>query len=205
MADDAAESARARIDERATLPDIFARACVKFADKIALDIPPTSTRARVRLTYRELDALSRAVAELVAEYVEPIAATNGASDNIVALALARTDARLYAAMLGAMRAGCAYCAIDPAFPAQQASEILRDSKAIALVCDTARAESIAQARQAHRRASRLSTRALRILSRVTFMSFNSRTLIASCKVRQRVTTRASRNSGLRGLLEQPLL
>ena len=143
VADDAAESTRARSDERATLPDIFARACVKFADEIALDIPPTTTRARVRLTYRELDALSRAVAQLVAELVEPITATDGASDKIVALALSRTDARLYAAMLGAMRAGCAYCAIDPAFPAQQASEILRDSKAIALVCDTARAESIA--------------------------------------------------------------
>ena len=36
---------------------------------------------------------------------------------MVVLALPRTDPHLFAAMLGTMRAGCAYCAVDPSFPA----------------------------------------------------------------------------------------
>ncbi len=120
--------------EHATILDLFARTCTRSPDAVALEIPPADGRARVTLSYSELDRMSRAVATLLAPHA--------ARDAVVALALPRTDARLYAAILGAMRAGCAYSAIDPVFPARQAADILRDANAVALIADHARATEI---------------------------------------------------------------
>ncbi len=120
-----------------SLSALFARASAQWPEQIALDIPPTAARTRVCLTYRELDAWSQSIAQMLAPYAT--------RDAVVVLGLPRTDARLYAAMLGAMRAGCAYCAVDPMFPAVQAAEIVRDSHAIALIAPSSRAKEIAAA------------------------------------------------------------
>ncbi|MCE2881837.1 MAG: amino acid adenylation domain-containing protein [Planctomycetaceae bacterium] len=121
-----------------TILDLFAEACARHGDLVALDIPPDGARARCTKTYAELDAMAEQVAGLVAASL----GARPVRDAVVALALPRTDPWLYAAMLGSMRAGCAYVAIDPAFPARQAAEIVRDAAAVALVAERARADDI---------------------------------------------------------------
>ncbi len=120
-----------------SIVDLFDRACALNTDAIALEIPGAIGRARVKLTYHELDTQSRAIATMLA--------ANAARDAVVALALPRTDARLYAAMLGVMRAGSAYCAIDPAFPDALCAQIVRDSGAVALIANDDRARTIMDA------------------------------------------------------------
>ena len=113
-----------------TILDFFIASRNDAPRAIALDIPPNSERSRCVLSYAELDRMARAIAALLAPRVRP--------DAIVILALPRTDPHLYAAMLGAMHAGCAYCAIDPSFPTRAAEEIVRDARPIAVIADDAR-------------------------------------------------------------------
>ena len=119
-----------RLETSSTVLDLFDRALAARPDACALEIPA----AGARLTYAEIDAMADAFAD----------ACRGAdvlradADPVVALALPRTDPWLFAAMLGAMRAGAAYLAIDPAFPARQAAEIVRDAGAAAIASTGAR-------------------------------------------------------------------
>ncbi len=118
----------------ANLCDIFARTVAAHPGLVALEIPPAQGRARVQLTYAELERMADAVAALLAPFA--------ARDAVVALAMPRTDERIFAAMLGVMRAGCAYAAIDPAFPPAQAAAIVRDAAAVAIIADAGRAQEI---------------------------------------------------------------
>jgi len=113
-----------------TILDFFDRACATRPHACALEIPASGARH----TYSEIDAMANAVAAAVLPLARP--------DAVVALALPRTDPWLFAAMLGAMRAGAAYVAIDPAFPARQAAEIVRDARAVAIVGAEARCAEI---------------------------------------------------------------
>jgi non-ribosomal peptide synthetase-like protein len=120
-----------------TVLDLFDAACARHGDGAALDVPPGDGRGRVTWTYRQL-------AERADRFRAAIA-PHAASDAVVVLALARTDPRLYAAMLGVMRAGCAYCAIDPSFPDRQAADVVQDARARAIVGPAARVRAIADA------------------------------------------------------------
>ncbi|MBU3683362.1 MAG: amino acid adenylation domain-containing protein, partial [Phycisphaerales bacterium] len=120
-----------------TALDLFDAACARHRDGAALDVPPGDGRQRVTWTYRQL-------AEQ-ADRFRAALAPHAARDAVVVLALARTDPRLHAAMLGAMRAGCAYCAIDPSFPDRQAADVVRDARACAIVGAAGRVRAIADA------------------------------------------------------------
>ncbi|MEY2795069.1 MAG: hypothetical protein RIR10_785, partial [Planctomycetota bacterium] len=126
----------------ATVLEIFDRVTERAPDSIALDIPNVAT-----WSYAELDRSAARVADLVRECLQ----NRPARDAVVAVALSRRDPWLFASLLGVMRAGAAYVAIDPAFPAKQAATILEDAGAIALVADEARAAEIfAHSTTAHR-------------------------------------------------------
>ncbi|MEY2714540.1 MAG: hypothetical protein RIT24_883, partial [Planctomycetota bacterium] len=118
--------------EARTVLDLFDQACALHADACALDIPERS-----RLTYAELDRWTRQVAAAVAPFA--------ARDAVIAIAVPRDSPWLYASLLGVMRAGAAYVAIDPSFPAKQAAAILADAGAVALIAEPARASEIAGA------------------------------------------------------------
>ncbi len=120
------------MNEPRTVLDLLERACSVHADACALDIP-----GRARLTYAELDARARRVAARVAPFAS--------RDAVIAIALPRDSPWLYASIVGIMRAGAAYVAIDPAFPAKQAAAILADSGASALIAEPAREREIAAA------------------------------------------------------------
>ena len=120
-----------------TVLDLFDAACARHGDGVALDVPPAAGRRRVTWTYRRLSAEAQRFRAAIAPHA--------ARDAVVVLALPRTDPRLFAAMLGAMRAGCAYCAIDPSFPDRQAAAVVRDARACAIVGPDGRVRAIADA------------------------------------------------------------
>ena len=121
-------------DPTATVLDLFDRACAANADACALEVPGVA-----RVSYSKLDRLSRQVATHLGAHL----GTRASRDAVVAIALPRSDPWLYAAILGVMRAGAAYVAIDPAFPARQAAAILGDAGAVALIGAPGRLAAIA--------------------------------------------------------------
>ena len=81
------------------------------------------------ITYAELDAYANQIAHgLIARGVRP--------GDLVALYLNKSH-RLYAAMLGILKAGAAYVPIDPRFPLERIRAILEDSAAKAFVTEHA--------------------------------------------------------------------
>jgi non-ribosomal peptide synthetase-like protein len=79
------------------------------------------------LTYAELDAYANQIAHgLISRGVRP--------GDLVALYLKKSP-RLYAAMLGILKAGAGYVPIDPRFPLERIKAILDDSRATAFVTE----------------------------------------------------------------------
>jgi non-ribosomal peptide synthetase-like protein len=118
-----------------TVLDLFERSCAANARRCALEVPGADA-----LTYSELDRRARKVAACV---IRQAFASRAPRDSVVAIALPRTEPWLYASILGVMRAGAAYVAIDPSFPARQAAAILADAGAVALIATPERAAAIA--------------------------------------------------------------
>jgi non-ribosomal peptide synthetase-like protein len=114
------------------VPDLlhafFTKAVARWPKLIAVDVPPSiQGLERRQATYMELDRQSDAVADILHPLVTP--------ECVVAILLPRDSERLYAAQIGVLKAGAAYACIDPAFPDGQASDILQDSEALALLTD----------------------------------------------------------------------
>lgn len=123
--------------EPAVLPEFFAQAAVRWPDAVAVDVPPAATRPnRETVTYAELKHES----ELLAGVVH-LAVGRGA---VAAIMLGRTTPRLYVAQLAVLRSAAAYVCVDPAFPDDQVTHILSDSKARALLTDAAGADRAAR-------------------------------------------------------------
>ena len=116
-----------------TVLDLLDRAHRAAPESIALEIPRVAT-----WTYAELDESARRAAMAITACL----AGRPARDAVVAVALPRTTPWLSASLLGAMRAGTAYVAIDPAFPAKQAAAILANADAVAPIAEDARAAEI---------------------------------------------------------------
>lgn len=117
------------------LHEFFRHAASRFPDRPALDIPPGPGRPRrILWTYRELDETSRQFAKRHFGSASPEA--------VAAILLPRTDPRVYALQLAALRSGAAYVCIDPSFPDGQVAEILADSGAFALFTSTETAKSL---------------------------------------------------------------
>ena len=118
------------------LHEFFAQAVVRWPDAVAVDVPPAASRpGRETLTYAELKHES----ELLAGVVN-LAVGRGA---VAAIMLGRTTPRLYVAQLAVLTAAAAYVCVDPAFPDDQVTHILSDSRARALLTDAAGAERAA--------------------------------------------------------------
>jgi non-ribosomal peptide synthetase-like protein len=118
------------------LHEYFDRAAATWPEAVAIDVPPGPGRPRTTTTYlalrRESERLARAVLAV---------ATPG---QIIAIMLARTTEQIYAAQLGVLRAAAAYVCIDPSFPDEQVTHILRDAGAAALLTDAEGAERAAR-------------------------------------------------------------
>ena len=102
-----------------TFPALFQAAVTAFPDAIAV------VDDRTEWTYTELDTRSDQLARVLIEHgVGP--------EDVVALALDRS-AELVAAMLAVQKAGAAYLAIDPDYPAKRITYLLDDANPALLI------------------------------------------------------------------------
>ena len=121
------------------LHEFFARAARRWPGRVAVETPPSPGRpVRRAVTYAELDRRSDAFAHALTPFVR--------GECIVAVLLPRTSEHVYLAQLAALKAGAAYCCIDPAFPDAHVGHILNDARPVALITDgdgAARARRVA--------------------------------------------------------------
>ncbi|HLG14753.1 MAG TPA: amino acid adenylation domain-containing protein [Blastocatellia bacterium] len=117
-------------DGHLLLHQFFERASRQWPDRTAVDVPPGIGRPDRRLvTYRELENQSAALAR----FLRPLVT----GECVVAILLPRRTELLYSSQLAVLKSGAAFTCIDPAFPDEQACDILEDSRAVALLTDRA--------------------------------------------------------------------
>src|SRR3954470_17689911 len=108
-----------------SLVHLFDDVADRHADRVAIELPPGAARPdRQTTTYTQLQAWADAVAAALG----PVAST----DAIVAVHLGRAAASLYAAQLGAFRAGMAFTCLDPKFPDDHIRRVLEDAQPAAI-------------------------------------------------------------------------
>ena len=114
-----------------TLDAIFQRALAAHGDRIAIDIPPRGERARIQLTYRDLDER----ASVIAGAIDAMPGSpDDASQSIVVIMLPRDSPDVYAAQLAASRLNCAFCCVDEAFPDWHIRSVIADAQPRAVLC-----------------------------------------------------------------------
>ena len=106
----------------------------EWRDLIAIDIPPGRDRPeRVTVTYAELVHRSLSVGAQVRGAVA--VSRRRTADPVVAILLPRHTVEAFAALIGIMREGAAYTAIDPSFPDERVAALIEDAQAAAVVTD----------------------------------------------------------------------
>src|SRR4029077_2206429 len=89
------------------------------------------------LTYAELDSYANRIARALVR--------RGAGPDVLVAILLEKSPRLFAALLGVLKAGSAYVPLDPKFPIERIEDILDDSRAILVISECALAHSFAGA------------------------------------------------------------
>jgi amino acid adenylation domain-containing protein len=117
-------------DTEQSIPARFERQLQRHADRLAVDTDDA------RISYAELDRLSNGIAHA-------ILAAGGASSEPVALLLDQGHTAV-AAILGVLKAGKFYVALDPAHPSARSCAVMKDCGAALIATDARRA---AQARE----------------------------------------------------------
>ncbi|KMY85247.1 Non-ribosomal peptide synthetase [Candidatus Paraburkholderia calva] len=112
----------------------FATVVARFGDKAAVRF------AGEALSYRELDDLSGRIASGLSARV-PLGACVG-------LAVAK-GTRLIAAMLGVLKAGCAYVPLDTSYPAERLQHFAANCALTACIADAGSRDGLAAAGLAH--------------------------------------------------------
>ena len=84
----------------------------------------------VRLTYREVNRISDAIASQIQLKVESLKL----KEPVVSILINRSEWMVLAA-LGALKAGCAYQPLDPSYPAERLNFMMKDAKAAVLIAD----------------------------------------------------------------------
>ncbi|MFC6083642.1 amino acid adenylation domain-containing protein [Sphaerisporangium aureirubrum] len=113
-------------DPDVSLVDLFSAQAARTPDAIAVEDPGRA------LTYRRLDERSNQLAHLLRR-------RSVEAGDVVGIRLGRS-VDLLVAMLGIMKAGAAYLPLDPAYPADRTSYMVRDSSARMVVTDAELAE-----------------------------------------------------------------
>jgi len=117
-------------EEPSLLHGFFEAAASRWPDEPAVEIPPGTGRPSRRVvTYVALRQEADALADAISPFVR--------KECVVAILLPRATELLYAAQLGALKAGAAHTCIDPAYPDGHVRDILKDSGAVVLVTDAA--------------------------------------------------------------------
>ena len=115
------------------LEDFFGQTAQRYPLSVALERPAVSVHDHdVSLTYAELDRAAEQLAARIRLFVAP--------DDIVMLAFPRTNVDAYVSLLGVLKAGAAYCALDLTFPDDRIRQLIIDAQPkVLLTTDTGKA------------------------------------------------------------------
>ena len=116
-------------DDAQTIVSLFRRQVAETPDNLAVIYHD------VRLTYREVDEKTDAIAALVNSKVE------GGKENVVSILIGRSEWMVLAS-LGVLKAGCAYQPLDPSYPADRLNFMMQDADAKLLIAEEALLEKV---------------------------------------------------------------
>jgi amino acid adenylation domain-containing protein len=120
-------------DDHASLASTFEAQVIRYPDRIAVASGDSHS------TYRELDQAANRIAQIILSRL-------GTKEETVAL-LFRPGISIIAAILGTLKAGKIYCALDPSYPPPRTAYMLEDCQARLLLTDSRHFSSAKQLAQ----------------------------------------------------------
>ena len=118
-------------DATQTIVSLFREQVVKTPDNLAL------VYHDVRLTYKEVDEWTDAIAARVLSTVE------GGKENVVSILIGRGEWMVLAS-LGVLKAGCAYQPLDPSYPTERLNFMMQDADAKLLIAQEDLLEKVSE-------------------------------------------------------------
>ena len=116
-------------DATQTIVSLFRRQAAETPDNLAL------VYHDVRMTYKEVDEKTDAIASLIRARVE------GGKENVVSVLIGRGEWMVLAS-LGVLKAGCAYQPLDPSYPSERLNFMMQDADAKLLIAEEALLEKV---------------------------------------------------------------
>lgn len=110
-------------DDTQTIVSLFRKQAAETPDNLAV------VYHDVRLTYKEVDERTDAVAARIIEVIG-----NDTKEKVVSILINRSEWMVIAS-LAALKAGCAYQPLDPSYPAERLNFMMKDANAALLIAD----------------------------------------------------------------------
>jgi len=110
-------------DDTQTIVSLFRRQAAETPDNIAVVYHDT------RLTYKEVDARTDAIATRIKEVIG-----NDKKEPVVSILINRSE-WMVVASLAALKAGCAYQPLEPSYPAERLNFMMKDANTALLIAD----------------------------------------------------------------------
>ena len=111
-------------DDTQTIVSLFRKQAAETPDNLAV------VYHDVRLTYKEVDERTDAIAARIIEVIG-----NDTKEKVVSILINRSE-WMVVASLAALKAGCAYQPLDPSYPAERLNFMMKDANAALLIADT---------------------------------------------------------------------
>ncbi|MBM4052482.1 MAG: amino acid adenylation domain-containing protein [Planctomycetes bacterium] len=118
-----------------TLDAIFAASVAAHGDRTAIEVPAGRGRPAVRVTYAELDARATGASLAIDAVAGPSPRCSGAGQQIVVCVLPRDGIEVYAAQLGIVRSGRAWCCLDPSHPDGHLASAIANVSPVLIITD----------------------------------------------------------------------
>ncbi|MDI9411637.1 MAG: amino acid adenylation domain-containing protein, partial [Bacteroidia bacterium] len=125
-----------------TLDAIFAASVAQHRDRLAIDVPAGRGRPAARMTYAELDARAAGVRAAIDRAVGAHATGGSADQQIVVVVLPRDGVDVYAAQLGIVRGGRAWCCLDPVHPDGHLASVIASVEPVLVITDHRHADRL---------------------------------------------------------------
>ena len=118
-------------DNTQTIVSMFRRQVAETPDNLAV------VYHDVRLTYKEVDEKTDAIAALIQSKVE------SGKENVVSILIGRSEWMVLAS-LGVLKAGCAYQPLDPSYPSERLNFMMQDADAKLLIAEEELQEKVSE-------------------------------------------------------------
>lgn len=125
-----------------TLDAIFAASVAQHRDRVAIDVPVGRGRPAARMTYAELDARAAGVRAAIDRAVGASATSDRRDQQVVVVVLPRDGVEVYAAQLGIVRGGRAWCCLDPVHPDAHLASVIANVAPVLVITNHRHADRL---------------------------------------------------------------